>query len=67
MQATLKKSLGQHWLHDVDALSAMSEAAAVTPGDSVLEIGSGFGILIDILLVDGVLVMAVEFDKELFE
>lgn len=66
MQATPKKSLGQHWLHDADALSAMSEAAEVSLGDNVLEVGPGLGTLTEILLADGANVTAVEFDKELF-
>lgn len=62
-----KKSLGQHWLYDVDALSAMSAAAEVSTGDAVLEVGPGLGTLTEILLADGADVTAVEFDKELAE
>lgn len=61
-----KKSLGQHWLFDVDSLSAMSEAALVKPGDTVLEVGPGLGTLTEVLLADGASVVAVEFDPDLY-
>lgn len=61
-----KKSLGQHWLYDTDALDAMSEAAEVKPRDVVLEVGPGLGTLTEVLLSDGAAVTAVEFDPDLF-
>lgn len=61
-----KKSLGQHWLFDSDSLEAMSEAAEVTPGDTVLEVGPGLGTLTEVLLSDGASVTAVEFDQNLY-
>lgn len=60
-----KKSLGQHWLHDEPALQAMVQAADVSPGDTVLEIGPGLGTLTEKLLATGASVHAVEFDKDL--
>jgi 16S rRNA (adenine1518-N6/adenine1519-N6)-dimethyltransferase len=60
-----KKSLGQHWLRDVDALKAMSSAAAVSPTDRVLEIGPGLGTLTKLLLTEAAEVIAVEFDPDL--
>lgn len=57
-----KKSLGQHWLHDEESLNAMSAAADVHPGDSVLEIGPGLGTLTEVLLAGDANVTAVEFD-----
>jgi 16S rRNA (adenine1518-N6/adenine1519-N6)-dimethyltransferase len=62
-----KKSLGQHWLFDEESLRAMSEAAEVNEGDSVLEVGPGLGTLTEVLLSVGASVTAVEFDRELFE
>lgn len=58
-----KKSLGQHWLHDIDALQAMIEAADVRSGDIVLEIGPGLGTLTKELCKVATKVIAVEFDE----
>jgi 16S rRNA (adenine1518-N6/adenine1519-N6)-dimethyltransferase len=60
-----KKSLGQHWLHDIDALTAMSDAAEVGPDDTVLEIGPGLGTLTEVLVKRAKAVVAVEFDESL--
>lgn len=60
-----KKSLGQHWLHDLASLEAMAEAADVKQGDAVLEIGPGLGTLTEVLLNQGAEVTALEFDQEL--
>lgn len=58
-----KKSLGQHWLHDIDALQAMIDAADVRSGDIVLEIGPGLGTLTKELCKVATRVIAVEFDE----
>lgn len=58
-----KKSLGQHWLNDPVSLQAMAEAASVSSGDQVLEIGPGLGTLTKVLLERGAAVTAVEFDS----
>jgi 16S rRNA (adenine1518-N6/adenine1519-N6)-dimethyltransferase len=60
-----KKSLGQHWLHDVATLSAICDAAQAGPGDAVLEIGPGLGTLTRQLLQRKAAVTAVEFDETL--
>ena len=60
-----KKSLGQHWLQDADALEAMCAAAEVQLDDVVLEIGPGFGSLTQHLLDWEANVMALEFDETL--
>jgi 16S rRNA (adenine1518-N6/adenine1519-N6)-dimethyltransferase len=60
-----KKSLGQHWLTDTISLRAMCTAAGVEPGDTVLEIGPGFGTLTEQLIVVGAHVTALEFDVSL--
>lgn len=60
-----KKSLGQHWLHDEEALDAMCDAAQVSSGDTVLEIGPGLGTLTTKLLARDAHVTAVEFDEAL--
>jgi 16S rRNA (adenine1518-N6/adenine1519-N6)-dimethyltransferase len=60
-----KKSLGQHWLYDEDALQAMCDAANVGLDDTVLEIGPGLGTLTKFLLNQAKSVIAVEFDPVL--
>ncbi len=60
-----KKSLGQHWLHDADALGAMCDAAEVGADDTVLEIGPGLGTLTTLLTKRAKAVVAVEFDESL--
>lgn len=59
-----KKGLGQHWLSDRSALQAIVEAAAITDGDEVLEIGPGTGTLTEVLLEHGANILALEFDNE---
>lgn len=60
-----KKVLGQHWLTDEQSLLAMVDAAKVTIGDEILEIGPGQGSLTKILLKKGANIIAVELDGEL--
>ena len=62
---TPKKSLGQHWLYDDDALNAMCEAVELAKDDVVLEIGPGLGTLTVKLLDRAHQVVAVEFDAAL--
>ena len=63
---TPKKSLGQHWLHDLDVLQAMCDAGEVSKDDTVVEIGPGLGTLTELLVEQAKEVVAVEYDKELF-
>lgn len=60
-----KKSLGQHWLKDRDVLMAIADEAAITPEDTVLEIGPGLGTLTSELLRRAKKVVAVELDQDL--
>lgn len=60
-----KKSLGQHWLRSGAARSKIIRAAALTPGETVLEIGPGRGFLTESLLKAGAKVIAVEKDEYL--
>lgn len=62
-----KKSLGQYWLYDSDALESIVEAAEVDSDDHILEIGPGLGTLTEVLLATGTHVIAVEYDKDLFD
>ncbi len=62
-----KKSLGQHWLHDVDVLQDIVELADVQAGDHVVEVGPGLGTLTEYILSYGAYVTAVEFDEDLYK
>ncbi|HNX34671.1 MAG TPA: 16S rRNA (adenine(1518)-N(6)/adenine(1519)-N(6))-dimethyltransferase RsmA [Kiritimatiellia bacterium] len=59
------KTLGQNFLIDRNILEAMVDASGVRPGDHVLEIGPGLGVLTEALLARGVRVTAVEKDSRL--
>ncbi len=60
-----KKSLGQHFLHNRHYLEAVANAAEITKGTLVLEIGPGDGALTEVLLAQGAKVTAVEKDRRL--
>ena len=59
------KNLGQHFLVDRDSVEAVVDAAGITAGDVVLEIGPGLGVLTQSLLARGAKVTAVETDRVL--
>lgn len=67
MFGNAKKSLGQNFLNSAGALQSMLEAANVTKGDIVLEIGPGRGALTKALLEAGATVIAIEKDDALIE
>ncbi len=60
-----RKALGQHFLLDQHIVQRIVQAAEVAPGDVVIEIGPGLGILTEALLNAGAEVFAIELDKEL--
>jgi 16S rRNA (adenine1518-N6/adenine1519-N6)-dimethyltransferase len=60
-----KKSLGQHWLSNPDALETIANLAELNSSDTVLEIGPGAGTLTQVLVEQAREVVAVEFDPEL--
>lgn len=62
-----RKSLSQNFLTDADALDAIVTAAELAPGDRVVEIGPGLGVLTRRLLAAGASVLAVELDARLAE
>ena len=62
-----RKSLSQHFLTDPAALDAIVEAAELRPGDRVVEVGPGLGVLTRRLLAAGASVIAVELDARLAE
>jgi 16S rRNA (adenine1518-N6/adenine1519-N6)-dimethyltransferase len=61
------KKFGQHFLSDEKILTAIVDALAPTPADTVVEIGPGRGSLTDILAVRSGRVVAVEIDRALSE
>jgi 16S rRNA (adenine1518-N6/adenine1519-N6)-dimethyltransferase len=62
-----RKSLSQNFLTDPEALDAIVAAAELQPGDNVVEIGPGLGVLTRRLLAAGASVLAVELDPRLAE
>jgi 16S rRNA (adenine1518-N6/adenine1519-N6)-dimethyltransferase len=59
------RRLSQNFLADGEVLDAIIEAAQVTPGRRILEIGPGPGILTGALLAAGADVTAVEVDRRM--
>lgn len=60
-----RKSLSQNFLTDPVALDAIVQAADLQPGDRVVEVGPGLGVLTRRLLAAGAQVLAVELDSRL--
>ena len=60
-----RKRLGQHFLVDEGVLERILSAAELSPGDIVVEIGPGLGILTEGLAKQGARVIAVEVDAKL--
>lgn len=60
-----KKSLSQNFLTDPSVLDAILAAADLQPGERVVEIGPGLGVLTRRLLATGASVTAVEVDPRL--
>ena len=60
-----RHALGQNFLIDKNLLTKLIDAAAVAPGDLVLEVGPGTGTLTESLLERGCRVVACELDESL--
>ena len=60
-----RRSLSQNFLTDAAALDEIVDAAELQPGDRVVEIGPGLGVLTRRLLAAGASVLAVELDPRL--
>ncbi len=60
----LNTDLGQHFLCDQSVLDAVIAAAKLTPGQRVVEIGAGMGILTKELLKTGANVTSIELDRK---
>jgi 16S rRNA (adenine1518-N6/adenine1519-N6)-dimethyltransferase len=61
------KSLGQNFLIDAHIRDLMLDAAEIVPGDRVVEIGPGLGVMTEGLLQRGADVTAIELDFRLSE
>ena len=61
------KSLGQNFLTDHNLIRKLVDAAAISPGETVLEIGPGTGTMTEELLARGARVVAAEMDRGLSE
>lgn len=62
---TLKKSLGQHFLHDDNICRKIVDALPVSEGTQVLEVGPGAGAITHYLKdIHGIRFKAIEIDKE---
>jgi 16S rRNA (adenine1518-N6/adenine1519-N6)-dimethyltransferase len=59
------RELGQHFLVDENILGVIGRLAQLDPGDVVLEVGPGLGVLTDYLAERVALVHAVELDRAL--
>jgi 16S rRNA (adenine1518-N6/adenine1519-N6)-dimethyltransferase len=62
-----RRRLSQNFLVDLDVLEGILEEADPRPGERVLEIGPGLGVLTGGLLDAGVAVTAVELDERMVE
>jgi 16S rRNA (adenine1518-N6/adenine1519-N6)-dimethyltransferase len=60
-----RHALGQNFLVEPAHLTRLVDAASLTPGETVLEIGPGTGTLTEELLARGVRVVAAEIDRGL--
>lgn len=64
---TLKKSLGQHFLHDEHMCQRIVQQLAYTTGKKILEIGPGGGAISKYLIAqEGIDYKAIEIDEEKF-
>ena len=60
-----RRKLGQNFLIDNNILGVIGEAAALSPADSVLEVGGGLGVLSEYLAEHAGHVHVIEIDKTL--
>lgn len=61
------RGLGQNFLLDNNLLESIVRSAAPQPGETVLEVGPGFGALTRKLIASGANVVSVEFDHRIAE
>ncbi|MSQ54887.1 MAG: 16S rRNA (adenine(1518)-N(6)/adenine(1519)-N(6))-dimethyltransferase RsmA [Betaproteobacteria bacterium] len=60
-----RKRFGQHFLHDAGVVRRIVEAIAPRPGESMVEIGPGEGVLTRPLLERGAALTVIEVDRDL--
>lgn len=65
LQLNPSRRLGQNFLTDPNILRRIVEQAGVQPGELLLEVGPGLGVLTAALLERGAEVLAIEFDYRL--
>ena len=63
----LNTDLGQHFLQDEDILRSIVDAAKIAPGDHIVEIGAGIGVLTKELTQNAQKVTAIELDRRLID
>jgi 16S rRNA (adenine1518-N6/adenine1519-N6)-dimethyltransferase len=62
-----KRSLGQNFLVGSHYPQRIVDSVAPQPGETIIEIGPGYGALTDLLVKRGVRVIAIEIDKALIQ
>ena len=60
-----KKALGQNFLTDRNVIARIVDAAGISAGDRVMEVGAGRGAMTRLLADTGACVLAVELDRQL--
>ncbi len=65
MDYRTKKKFGQHFLNDQYVIDRILQAADINPGDRVVEIGPGLGVLTERLLEAAAQVEVFEIDRDL--
>lgn len=65
LESRARKRFGQHFLASPAAVERIVSLAGIQPGEPVLEIGPGLGVLTEALLAAGAPVTAVELDRDL--
>ena len=62
-----KKRFGQNFLHDRGIAARIVDAAGIGPGDAVVELGPGRGVLTRFIVARGARLMALELDRGLVD
>jgi 16S rRNA (adenine1518-N6/adenine1519-N6)-dimethyltransferase len=65
LEQAARRRFGQHFLKRTDVVDRMVRGAGIEPGDAVVEIGPGLGILTEAILRAGGKLTAIELDRDL--